>query len=368
MSLDKPRVIMAMSGGVDSSLAAALLLEQDYDVIGVTMKLYSYDETGSAPEHESGCCSLDDINNARLVCSELGIPHYTLDLSGRFREMVVENFVSEYKAGRTPNPCIMCNTTIKWQALLERVVEFGADYLATGHYARIVRDENGGVYIARGLDPAKDQSYALWGIKAENLPRTLFPLGDLTKRQVRLKAGEVGLRTADTPESQEICFIPDNDYRRFLMENYPAVLESRPPGPFVDGSGAVVGEHEGIYHYTIGQRKGLGLATGERIYVSRIDLESNQVQVGSREEAMCSRLVMENCNWFISRETIPSADLSVQIRYNHAAQPATLEFQDRGQVRVKFNSPQHAITPGQSAVVYTGDRILGGGTITRTDA
>lgn len=354
------RVIMAMSGGVDSSLAARLLVQQGYDVIGITLKLYKYEDVAG---HERGCCSLDQILNAQLVCRELGIPHHTLDMADEFSQAVVANFVSEYKAGRTPNPCIMCNTTIKWQALMDRIDEYDAEFIATGHYARILRDEDNRQFIARGKDPAKDQSYALWGIKPENLARTIFPLGELTKQIVRGTASEAGLVTADTPESQEICFIPDNDYRRYIREQHPDILRSRPPGEFVNSQGEVIGQHDGIYHYTVGQRKGLGLATGERIYVNRIDPETNQVHVGTRDEAASTSLIMENCNWFIPVQDLPSADLMVQIRYNHPAQPARVHAQGRNSARIEFEAPQHAITPGQSAVVYTGDRILVGGII-----
>lgn len=361
--MSKPRVIMAMSGGVDSSLAARLLVQQGCDVVGITLKLYKYEDIEGRVR---GCCSLDEILNAQLVCRELGIPHHIIEMADEFSEAVVANFVNEYRAGRTPNPCIMCNTTIKWQALMDRIDDYDASYIATGHYARVLRDEKDRPFIARGKDSSKDQSYVLWGIKPENLARTLFPLGEFTKQIVRATASEAGMVTADTPESQEICFIPDNDYRRYISEKHPDVLNSRPPGDFIDADGEVVGKHEGIYHYTVGQRKGLGLATGERIYVNRIDPETNQVHVGTREQASARQLVMENCNWFIPPAHLPSSGLKVQIRYNHLAQEAQVFPREDGSTRVEFSDPQHAVTPGQSAVVYQGDRVLGGGIIARS--
>jgi len=364
MSDRQQRVVIAMSGGVDSSLAATLLVEQGYDVVGVTMKLWSYDESGAKPEYESSCCSLDDINNARLICSQMGIPHYTLDLSKRFKELVVANFVSEYRAGRTPNPCVQCNTKIKWQALLDHVEDWDADLIATGHYARmVIHPGTGHNLIARGRDLRKDQSYVLWGIQARDLERTLFPLGDLTKAEVRDLARRQNLRTADTPESQEICFIPDNDYRRYIHEKHPEVVEAAPPGDFVDGSGRVVGQHEGIYHYTVGQRKGLGLATGERVFINRIDPVSNTIRVGSRQEALATRFRISDCNWFVDPQLLRNVAFQVQIRYNHSAEPAQLLELNEAGVEIAFETAQHAITPGQSAVFYHDDFVLGGGMI-----
>ncbi len=366
MNPKQARVVVAMSGGVDSSLAAALLSEQGYEVIGVTMKLWSYDETGAQPEYESSCCSLEDIQNARLVCTGIGIPHYTLDLSSRFKKMVMEDFVQEYRAGRTPNPCVQCNTRIKWRALLDRGDELDADCIATGQYARISRHpDSGRMLIARGLDPRKDQSYVLWGIDPSHLERTLFPLGELTKAQVREAARRFKLRTADTPESQEICFIPDNDYRRFIAEKYPEVLASRPPGDFVNGLGEVVGTHAGVYNYTIGQRKGLGLALGDRVYVNQIDVETNTIRVGSREDSLATKFEIDRINWFLPQSELPARPISAQIRYNHAAAALTdMQLEgDRG--ILQFSEAQHAITPGQSAVLYDGDFVVAGGTIHR---
>ena len=358
------KVVIAMSGGVDSSLAARLLVDQGYDVMGVTMKLWGYIDSGGRPTHDSNCCSLDDINNAKAECAALGIPHYTLDMSAEFKEIVIQNFVSEYKAGRTPNPCIICNTEIKWHALLNKLDDLGVQYLATGHYARKVKHEASGKWVVgRGKDQIKDQSYVLWGIRPEELDRTLFPLGDLSKQEVREQAAKADMRTADTPESMEICFVPDNDYRRFLTEQYPEVIEAAPRGDFVNSSGEVIGEHQGIHNYTVGQRKGLGLATGERIFVNKIDVETNTVHVGSKADAEASRFTVNSCNWLIPEAFIFNQELDVQIRYNHAAKPAMVLPISKDEVQVIFETPENAITPGQSAVFFQGDAVVGGGII-----
>lgn len=358
------KVVIAMSGGVDSSLAARLLVDQGYDVMGVTMKLWGYIDTGGKPTHDSNCCSLDDINNAKAECASLGIPHYTLDMSAEFKQIVIENFVSEYKAGRTPNPCIICNTEIKWHALLNKLDDLGVDYLATGHYARKVKHEaTGNWVIGRGKDQVKDQSYVLWGIRPDELERTLFPLGELSKQEVRQQAANADMRTADTPESMEICFVPDNDYRRFLGEQYPEVIESAPPGDFVDSQGKVIGEHQGIHNYTVGQRKGLGLATGERIFVNKIDAENNTVHVGSKQDAQSSSFTVNSVNWLIPESYALDSPLDVQIRYNHSAKPARIEAIADNEYRVTFDSPENAITPGQSAVFFQEGAAVGGGII-----
>lgn len=358
------KVVIAMSGGVDSSLAARLLVEQGYDVMGVTLKLWGYIDTGGKPGHESNCCSLDDINNAKAECASLGIPHYTLDMSAEFKNIVMENFVSEYKAGRTPNPCVLCNTEIKWHRLLDKLDDLGVDLLATGHYARKVKHAESGKYvIERGKDLHKDQSYVLWGIRPEDLERTLFPLGELSKQEVRKIASDAEMATADTPESMEICFVPDNDYRRFLNEQHPEVAESAPPGDFVDASGAVIGQHQGIYNYTVGQRKGLGLATGERVFINHIDAENNTIHVGSKADAESSSFIVNSLNWLIPKSYILDQDVAVQIRYNHTAKPARISPISEDEVRITFAAPENAITPGQSAVIFLNDQVVGGGII-----
>lgn len=364
MSESKKKVVIAMSGGVDSSLAARLLVEQGYDVTGITMKLWGYLDTGGRPTHDSNCCSLDDINNAKAECASLGIPHYTLDMSAEFKQIVMDNFVSEYKAGRTPNPCIVCNTEIKWHGLLNKLDDLGVDYLATGHYARKVRHASSGSWvIGRGMDKVKDQSYVLWGIRAEDLERTIFPLGELSKTEVRKLAAAADMRTAETPESMEICFVPDNDYRRFLNQQYPEVVESSPKGDFVNAQGEVIGQHQGVFNYTVGQRKGLGLATGERVFINKIDVENNVIHVGDKKETEARSFVVNSCNWLIPTSHILDKPLKVQIRYNHDAKPAHISLISEEEVDVVFAKPESAITPGQSAVFFQEDQVVGGGII-----
>ncbi len=364
MSENNKKVVIAMSGGVDSSLAARLLVEQGYDVMGVTMKLWGYIDSGGRPTHDSNCCSLDDINNAKAECASLGIPHYTLDMSAEFKQIVIQNFVSEYKAGRTPNPCIVCNTEIKWHALLNKLDDLGVDFLATGHYARKIKHEASGKWvIGRGKDQNKDQAYVLWGIRPDELARTLFPLGDLSKTEVREQAAKADMRTADTPESMEICFVPDNDYRRFLTEQYPEVIEAAPSGDFVDAQGNVIGGHQGIHNYTVGQRKGLGLATGERVFVNKIDAETNTVHVGNKKEAEASTFIVDSINLLVDESYILDTPVKVQIRYNHSAKPARIARLDEDAYEVTFDSPENAITPGQSAVFFLEDHAVGGGII-----
>jgi len=364
MSANPKKVVIAMSGGVDSSLAARILVEQGYDVTGITMKLWGYLDTGGQPTHDSNCCSLDDINNAKAECASLGIPHYTLDMSAEFKQIVMENFVSEYKAGRTPNPCIVCNTEIKWYGLLNKLDDLGVDYLATGHYARKVKHETSDSWvIGRGKDTVKDQSYVLWGIRSEDLERTLFPLGDLAKSEVRQLAADANMRTADTPESMEICFVPDNDYRRFLNQQYPEVIASSPPGDFVNSKGEVIGQHQGVFNYTVGQRKGLGLATGERVFVNKIDVENNIVHVGDKKETEARRFLVNSCNWLIPESYLMDKPVKVQIRYNHEAKPAHISRLSQDDVQVVFDHPENAITPGQSAVFFLDDQVVGGGII-----
>ncbi|MEA3287549.1 MAG: tRNA 2-thiouridine(34) synthase MnmA [Candidatus Marinimicrobia bacterium] len=358
------KVVIAMSGGVDSSLAARLLVEQGYDVIGVTMKLGGYIDTGDQTTHDSNCCSLDDINNAKAECADLGIPHYTLDMSAEFKQIVIKNFVSEYKAGRTPNPCIICNTEIKWHALLNKLDDLGVDYLATGHYARKVRHAASGQWvIGRGKDLHKDQSYVLWGIRPEDLKRTLFPLGDLSKKEVRELATQSEMRTADTPESMEICFVPDNDYRRFLNEQYPEMVAAAPAGDFIDARGEVIGQHQGIFNYTVGQRKGLGLATGERVFINKIDADNNIIHVGNKQAAEAMTFTVNSCNWLIPEIHILDKAIDVQIRYNHSAMPAVISRVSENEIKVVFEKPENAITPGQSAVFFQNGMVVGGGII-----
>lgn len=358
------KVVVAMSGGVDSSVAAKLLVDAGYDVVGITMKLWGYKDSGGNVVEDSNCCSLDDIHNAAIVCTQLGIPHYTLDYSEKFREMVVKNFVEEYKRGRTPNPCVLCNTEMKWRALLEKVDDLGVDYIATGHYARKVRHPETGTWrIARARDAKKDQSYVLWGIQPDGLAQTLFPLGDLTKDEIRALAAEANLRTAHTPESQDICFIPDNDYRRFLKEKHATDLADVTPGDIVDMDGKKLGQHEGIPFYTVGQRKGLGLATGDPMFITQIDTARNTIRVGRREETLADTFLVEDLNWFEEVSAGEPIRVFAHIRYNHPGEWATVTVEADGVARVVYDNPQAAITPGQSAVFYQEDQVLGGGYI-----
>ncbi len=359
------RVVAAMSGGVDSSLMAKLLLDQGYDVIGVTMKLWTYDEVGgNRRAAESNCCSVEEINDARMVCHQLGIPHYVLDFSGSFHDLVVENFVSEYLKGSTPNPCVLCNSRVRWVALLDRIRDFNAEFIATGHYARrTYNPETGSMELRRGLDPNKDQSYVLWGVSQELLRRTLWPLGEFTKASVREDAHAADLHTAARPESFEICFVTDNDYRRFLRDYAPDRMEAIPEGEIVDEDGNVVGTHEGYPNYTIGQRRGLGVALGEPVYVKEIRPESNRIVVGKKDSVLATTCRVNGVNWTSGVQPSSSLRVKAAIRYNHGGAAAILHPDGHGGATLEFDEPQHAITPGQSAVFFREDLVLGGGFI-----
>ena len=351
-----------MSGGVDSSVAAALLLEQGYTVIGVTMKTYSFDDVGGNIGNETSCCGLDAFNDARQVAVTLGIPHYVVDFTEEFGREVIDNFVDEYLRGRTPNPCIICNREIKWGALLRKAASLGASHIATGHYARVWYDEQLQRHaVARPRDTNKDQTYALWGLPQEALAKTIFPLGDLTKPEVRAIAERHGLKTAFKEESFEICFVADNDYRRFLNERAPGLSEQLSGGDIIF-DGKVVGKHQGYPHYTIGQRSGIG-AYGERVYVKEIDPRENAVHIGRNSELFRTGLVAGKVN-FVSIERIKKErTLHAQVRYKDTAAPATVSPGPDGTLRIVFDEPKRAITPGQSVVLYDGDRLVGGGII-----
>jgi len=349
------RVVVAMSGGVDSSVAAALLVEQGYEVVGVTLHIWP---RFLSSEAESGCCSLDAVDDARRVCQMLGIPHYVFNLRELFEKEVIGNFREEYLKGRTPNPCIVCNQRIKFGALLERAVGLGADKLATGHYARLGFIDGRHV-LMKGKDPLKDQSYALYQLTQRQLARLLFPLGELTKDDTRKKAQALGLRTAKKPESQDICFIPDNDYRRFLQEYAPGSLR---PGPIVDTEGNLLGSHQGVAFYTIGQRKGLGLSMPVPMYVVDILPESNTVVVGDEKAAYGRALLAEDVNFIAIPQLDGPMKVETKIRYRVKPVPATIRPTPQG-VITEFVKPQRAITPGQSAVWYQGDVVVGEGII-----
>lgn len=357
-------IAVAMSGGVDSSVAAALLVQQGYRVIGLTMHLWDFAGAGVKAEDTRGCCSPAAMNDARHVCHTLNIPHYVIDLRKDFEKGVIQNFVNEYLAGHTPNPCIRCNTIIKWEYLLRKARSLGADYLATGHYARVEFDGGKGRFVLKkGRDREKDQSYALWGLDQEKLKRTLFPLGSLTKSEVRRKAVSLGLKTAHKAESQEICFIPVNDYGGFLQTRLPHLHQTLGPGEIIGEDGARLGDHRGYPFYTIGQRKGLGIAVGRPQYVWKIDPQQNKIFVGSKEKLDHKELIAHQLNWVSIAGLDGSALVAkAKIRYNDSETRCTLKPQN-GEILVRFDEPKQAVTPGQSVVFYDGDRVLGGGII-----
>lgn len=358
-------VVVAMSGGVDSSVAAALLKEQGYNCIGITMKLWDYELVGGNINHESGCCSLDSINDARMVCARLDMPHYVLNFSRDFHEGVVSNFINEYVAGRTPNPCVQCNIKIKWKSLFQKAEELGADYIATGHYARIRFNGQSGRYeLYKGLYDRKDQSYVLWGTRQENLAKTLYPVGEFTKAEVRKLAEKFGLRTASKKESQEICFVPDNDYNRFLKKVVPGLEEKVRDGDLVTTDGKKVGRHKGYPFFTIGQRRGIGTGFGKPMYVVETDAKTNTVVIGEAEALHNRAFIIHSLN-LIKYASLPQDGLraTVKIRYNDPGRPATVYPVDDSRARIVFDEAQKAIAPGQSAVFYEEDCVVGGGII-----
>ncbi len=355
----KQRVVVAMSGGVDSAVAAGLLARQGYDVIGITMRLWTLDDP-AAPPSKRRCCSVEDTDDARQAADAAGVPHYVLNMEREFQQRVVDYFVAEYGRGRTPNPCLACNEHVKFRALLDRAVAFEADFLATGHYARIAGD-GASRQLLRAVDPDKDQSYVLYTLGQADLARTLFPVGTYTKAEIRSLAAEMRLPVADKPDSADICFVPDGDYRAFVRARLP-----RAAGVTVDRGGAVVARHDGVDGFTIGQRKGLGVALGERRFVTDIDAERNVVTLGGEDDLMSSGLTAENVNWIGGA---PDGQLRAEtkIRYRTPAAASTVTPLGDGRVRVVFDRPQRAVTPGQAAVFYDGDAVLGGGTIARAE-
>lgn len=351
----KRKAVVAMSGGVDSSVTAALLVERGYDVTGIMLKLWK----GEAANNNSGCCNLGAAEDARRVADVLGIPFYVLNFAESFEDSVIRNFHDDYSAGRTPNPCVRCNQWVKFGTLLERAEALGADVLATGHYARVLRDGDGSYRLLRGVDAAKDQSYVLWMLTQRELARTLFPVGEMNKAETRSIAQELGLRTATKPDSQEICFVRNGDLGAYVDENIPAASE---PGPIVDREGTVLGEHGGIARYTVGQRKGLGIALGRPVFVTAIDAATNTVRIGGREDLGVAELTLDEL-------TFTGAPIEGPVLVQHRAHgnvaPATLHPAGR----VIFESPVDAIAPGQSAAFYSANEpneLVGGGVISAT--
>jgi tRNA-uridine 2-sulfurtransferase len=349
-----------MSGGVDSSATAALLLEQGYDVIGITLKLWPQDCVNRA---EDKCCGPQAVTDARSVCHDLGIPYYLIDEAAEFQKHVIQYFADEYKAGRTPNPCVMCNQNLKFGRLIDRASQLGADFIATGHFARIEKSADGTRHLLkRGRDLRKDQSYFLFSLRQDQLARALFPLGHKTKSDTRAVARHCNLKTADKEESMEICFVPDNNYGGFLQQ---ANLVQKHRGEIVDTRGQVLGHHDGIEFYTIGQRRGLGITTPEPVYVVELDVENNRVVVGDGSALDRDEFTATNCNWIPFDKLAEPIEVTAKIRYNHPGTPATVVPGNNGAVKVKLHSPQRAITPGQAAVFYQDDLVVGGGWIAR---
>lgn len=358
------RILVAMSGGVDSSVAALMLHEQGYEVIGVTMKTWDYADA-SGGKRITGCCDLDSINDARNMAVSRGFHHMIIDIREEFGGAIIGNFTREYMAGRTPNPCVLCNTFIKWEALLKRADMMDCELIATGHYAQARQHANGRWVVSKGLDETKDQSYVLWGLEQKNLARTRFPIGHFRKSEIRQMAMESGFpELAQKSESYEICFIPDNDYRGFLKRKEPEATAKLAGGKLVSVSGEALGEHDGYPFFTIGQRKGLGIATGEPLYVTDIRPDTNTVVLGRKADLQKTSMWVRQPNFQLVPALPDGTEAVVKIRYKDKGTPATLAM-DGERVHVEFHAPVTGIAPGQSAVFYVGDEVLGGGFIDR---
>ncbi len=357
--MGKKTVVVGLSGGVDSSVAAYLLKEQGYDVIGVTMQIWQ-EEDSCTVEENGGCCGLSAVEDARRVAQKLDIPYYVMNFRKEFQEQVIDYFTREYLEGRTPNPCIACNRYVKWESLLKRSLEIGADYIATGHYARVEQLPNGRYAIRNSVTAKKDQTYALYNLTQEQLARTLMPVGAYTKEEIRKIAEEAGLPVAHKKDSQEICFVPDNDYAGFIKNSTGKTI---PKGNFVQADGKVLGEHQGIIHYTIGQRKGLNLSMGHPVFVTKIRPDTNEVVIGENEDLFINTLLCDRVNFMAIEGLEEEVRLKAKIRYNHLGAECVISPAEDGKVRVTFDQPQRAITPGQAVVFYQGEYVAGGGII-----
>ena len=357
----KGRILVAMSGGIDSSVAALLLHEEGYEVVGITMKTWDYQSSG-VQKKETGCCSLDSINDARSIAVEHGFHHIILDIRAEFGESIIDNFVEEYLAGRTPNPCVLCNTHIKWEALLKRANQLDCEFIATGHYANI-RFENDRYVISKGLDESKDQSYVLWGLTQESLKRTKFPLGKFRKSEIKKMAMDRGwIDLANKSESYEICFVPDNDYRAFLKHKVKGLEENVNGGNFMSTDGKILGKHKGYPFYTVGQRKGLEIALGEPLFVTEIIPEINTVVLGKKEDLEKKEMQVKKYNLIKYASLGEGLELLTKIRYKDSGTMSSVR-EDGGRIKVLFHQNVSAIAPGQSAVFYEGNDLIGGGFI-----
>ena len=357
--MDKKTVCVGMSGGVDSSVAAYLLKEQGYNVIGVTMQIWQDEDADQISEH-GGCCGLSAVDDARRVAAQLEIPYYVMNFKEDFRKYVIDYFVDEYRNGRTPNPCIACNRYVKWESLLRRSLSIGGDYIATGHYARVEQLPNGRytLRVAKGIE--KDQTYALYNLTQDQLSKTLMPVGEYNKTQIRQIATDIGIQVANKPDSQDICFVPDGDYASFIENTTDQVLQT---GDFVTPEGKILGKHKGIIHYTVGQRKGLGLALGYPAFVLEIRPETNEVVIGTYEESLTYTVRANELNFMSVEQITEPVRVFAKIRYNHKGAWCTVERTGEDEIVCTFDEPIRAATPGQAVVLYDGEYVLGGGTI-----